>query len=296
MPLGFGWQPDLPDGRDHTYRDRSIRESLGRLQGSPDLPLPDQVDLRGDSEGEYFTEVDDQGPLNASTAFAVLALVEYFQRRVHARTFDASRLFLYQATCHRGSIPGRPLTDSGAPIRGTLKTLMRTGVPTESYWPYQVENFATEPSVFVCAGAQRPVNLCYFRLDEPNTNGARTWATVKSFLAAGFPVVFGFSVPASLTREANIPYRPELDGTRGGQTVVAVGYRSDHYGPDQDALLIRSSWGRQWGDNGNGWLPVAFLRNQLARDFWTLFSDDWIRTGELTRPVLGDTFASGSRL
>ncbi|WP_182864689.1 C1 family peptidase [Rhodopirellula sp. JC639] len=296
MPHGFGWQPDLPDGRDYTYRERSIRESLGRLRGAPELPLPDQVDLRGDSEGEYFTEVDDQGPLNASSAFAVLALVEYFQRRIHACTCDASRLFLYQATCHRGATSGRAATDSGAPIRGTLKTLMRTGVPSEARWPYHVENFATEPSVFVSAGAERPANLRYFRLDEPNTSGARTWATVKSFLAAGFPVVFGFSVPASLSRAADIPYRAELDATRGGQAVVAVGYHSDHYGPDQDALLIRSSWGRQWGDNGNGWLPVAFLRHQLARDFWTLLSDDWLRSGELTRPVLSDTFASGSRL
>ena len=109
---------------------------------------------------------------------------------------------------------------------------------------------------------------------------------MKSFLAAGFPVVFGFSVPSSWTLDANIPCRPERDATRGGQTVVAIGYHANRYGPAQDALLIRSAWGRRWGDNGNGWLPVAFIRRQLARDFWTLISADWLDSGELSRPAI----------
>jgi C1A family cysteine protease len=52
--------------------------------------------------------------------------------------------------------------------------------------------------------------------------------------------------------------------------------------------LIRSSWGSRWGDNGNGWLPVAFLRKQLARDCWTLVSEEWLESGELSRPAVID--------
>ncbi|QDV84759.1 C1 family peptidase [Planctomycetes bacterium TBK1r] len=286
VPLGFGWQPDLPDGRDRTYRDCEIMDTLKRLPDPTGAALPDVVDLRRDCGGVYFTDVDDQGPLNASSAFAVLAMVEYFQRRIHARTFDGSKLFLYQATRHRLTASQQPPADAGAEIRGTLKTLMQIGVPVETRWPYQTERFATEPSPFVVADAKRLANVLYLRLDEPNRPGARTWAIVKSFLAAGFPVVFGFSVPSSITFDAHIPYRPERDATRGGQTVVAIGYHANRYGPDQDALLIRSSWGRRWGDNGNGWLPAAFIRRQLARDFWTLISADWLDSGELSRPAV----------
>ncbi len=286
VPLGFGWQPDLPDGRDRTFRDGEIADVLRCLPDPSGAALPGEVDLRRDCGGDYFTDVDDQGPLNASSAFAVLALVEYFERRIHARTFDGSKLFLYQATRHRLSATQQPHADSGADIRGTLKTLLQIGVPAETSWPYQTERFGTDPSPFVFAGAKRIANLWYFRLNEPNHTGDQTWAVVKSFLAAGFPVVFGFSVPSSLTLDANIPCRPERDATRGGQTVVAIGYHANRYGPDQDALLIRSSWGRRWGDNGNGWLPVAFIRQQLARDFWTVMSADWLGSGELSRPAI----------
>lgn len=108
--------------------------------------------------------------------------------------------------------------------------------------------------------------------------------TLKSFLAAGFPVVFGFSVPSSLTAEAEIPYRGELDSIRGGQAVVAVGYERDHLGRGEH-LLIRNSWGSKWGENGNGWLPIAFLLNELSGDFCTLISDSWLDSTELSWPV-----------
>ena len=86
----------------------------------------------------------------------------------------------------------------------------------------------------------------------------------KSFLAGGFPI------PTSVTANANVSNRPDLDSFRGGQAAVAVGYKTNHFGRGQHAILIRSSWGTKWGDNGNGFLPIAFLRSQLARGFWTL--------------------------
>ena len=284
VPQGMGWQPDLPDSRDYSHGHPAVLPSLQKLKRLGPEELPDEVDLRFDSEGEYFTQPLDQGPLNSSTAFAVLSLIEYFERRIHGRTFDGSKLFLYKIT--RNWIAGghRAVGDAGADLRTTLKVLTQFGVPPEEYWPYDINRFDEEPSAFVYRLAKPFPGLRYFRLDRPNTTGEDNWGILKSFLAAGFPVAFGFPVPSSLTSASDIPYRPEFDSPRGGQAAVAVGYKNNHFGRGQDALRIRSSWGSAWGDHGNGWLPIPFISNQLAKDLWTVLTEDWLDSGELSRP------------
>lgn len=284
----MGWQPDLPDARDYTLQHPEVLPLLHKLKRPRHWELPDEVDLRSDTEGEYFTETEDQGPLNSSTAFAVLALIEYFERRLYGHTFEGSKQFLYKVTRNRIA-RGRPAQgDTGADLRSTLKVVTQFGVPPEEFWPYDRVNFDNEPNAFLYGLAKPFSNLRYFRLDGPNATGETTWKIVKSFLSAGFPIAFGFPVPSSLNADSHIPFRPTLDARRGGQVVVAMGYRTDDLGPGKDSLLVRSSWGNQWGDNGNGWLPISYIRNQLAKDFWTLMSEDWLSTGELSRPTVSD--------
>jgi C1A family cysteine protease len=46
------------------------------------------------------------------------------------------------------------------------------------------------------------------------------------------------------------------------------------------ALLIRSSWRTEWEDGGYGWLPEAYVKEQLAVDFWTFVKPEWVESGE----------------
>ena len=166
---------------------------------------------------------------------------------------------------------------------------MTIGVPPADYWPYDANNFDTEPTAFAYRLAKPFDSLRYFRLDSPDTDSANTWHTLQSFLAAGFPVAFGFAVPSSLTAaDTEVPYRPLLDSIRGGQAALAIGYHHHHFGRGRHALLVRTSWGNQWGDNGNAWLPAAYVRERLARDFWTVVSGEWGACGELSRPAIVD--------
>lgn len=284
----MGWIPDLPDARDYTYRHADVLPLLKRLKRASRARLPDETDLRADAEGEYFTPPGDQGTLHCSAAFAVLSLFEYFERRVAGRTFEGSNRFLYKVTRNLLHAGRRVIGDTGADLRTTLKALLTVGVPPEPYFPYDVDKFDDEPSPFLYSLAKTPRGVLYFRIDERGRDGHSVWQGVRSFLAAGFPIAFGLPVPSSLTAAAEIPFRPSLDSIRGGQAVLAVGYRNDHFGHGQHALLIRNSWGSQWGDNGNGWVPAAFVCNQLARNFWTVVSPDWVDSRELSRPRLVD--------
>lgn len=285
IPRGLGWRRDLPDARDYAPDHEQVAALLSALRRAAPRPPPAAVDLRGDNGGEYFTPVDDQGAVDSSPAFAVLGLIEYFERRSMGRTVDASRLFLYQTARE----PARGKRDGGVGLRATLKALVRFGVPPEARWPYEpgrADAWPRDASLF--GYARDYASIRYLRLDRRNCDGARTLSAVKSFLVAGFPVAFGFSVPGSLSLSADIPYRPGFDSVRGGQAVMAIGYDDNRLSSPRGALLVRSSWGEEWGEAGYGWLPYAYVEQQLAADFWTVLKDDWLQSNEYEQPALFD--------
>ncbi len=67
--------------------------------------------------------------------------------------------------------------------------------------------------------------------------------------------------------------------THSGHAVVAVGYDDGKkIGKDKGALLIRKSWGTEWGEKGYGWLPYSYLKSGLADDFWTMVKAEYVET------------------
>jgi C1A family cysteine protease len=90
--------------------------------------------------------------------------------------------------------------------------------------------------------------------------------------------MFGFVVYVPSINQAavtgEIPYPAQGDRDEDGYAVVAVGYddnksivNAELGGVETEgALLIRNSWGTEWGDGGYGWLPYAYVRMGLAID------------------------------
>ena len=276
VPTSFGWQPDLPDFRDFTYDTDEVRKALQDLKTRRGRDgLPGSVDLR-----EFFLEPFDQGTLASSPAHACAALLEYFERRSHGHVLPPSRLFLHRNARHMAMTSNHTVN-----LRATLKVIARCGLPPERYWPYDVNNADLDPNAFLYSFVDRFRELLYVRLGNHNTPCNIILDNVRSSLAAGFPTVFGLAVPSSISRAPEILYRPAFDSIIGGQALVAVGYDDKWLRSTRGALLVLNSWGIDWGDQGYGWLPYAFIEQRLAVDFWTMLRSDWIESGEFFHPM-----------
>jgi C1A family cysteine protease len=216
----------------------------------------------------------------ACSARACASLVGYFERRAHGKREEGSSLFLYKMT---RVLLGRQ-GDTGAPLRATLKALVRFGLPPCRLCPNLVEHFDDDPPAFLFAYARDYQGAVYLRLHDASSSD-QTLAQVKSFLAAGFPAVFGFMVCDTLQADGAIPFPSCFDRPLGGVAAVAVGYDDrQRVSSERGALRVLLPWGDDWGENGYGWLPYRYVFDNLAADFWTLLRPDWLASGEFLNP------------
>lgn len=288
----YGWLPDYPDFRDYTEQTEEIASILKppaqsgkRAVKAKAAALPAAKDLR-----EWCSPVEDQGDLGSCTAHAGVGVIEYYERKVHGRHTDASRLFLYKATRNLMKAKG----DTGAYLRATMGAMVLFGVPPEKYWPYtdNEKEFDREPPAFNYAYAANFQTLKYFRHDPPKTTPDELLKRIQSYLSKGHPAMFGFSVYNSIEQAdqtGRIPYPTAKDKIEGGHAVVAVGYDdkmkiTNQYGKVQTtgALLIRNSWGKSWGEDGYGWLPYEYVKQGLAEDFWSILKKEWVDTEQFS--------------
>jgi C1A family cysteine protease len=301
VTYGMGWRRDYPDFRDyHSKSDvvptrlkaldqRSIKANLEKtgVLKKEEISLPTTVDLR-----KWCSPIEDQMQLGSCTANAGVGIVEYFERRAFGTYIDASRLFLYKVTRNLMGETG----DTGAYLRTTMGALRLFGTPPEEYWPYTDTHpdFDEEPSAFCYAFAENYKAISYYRLDTMGVTPADLLNTIKIWLKAGLPSMFGFTVYSSIAQAdsmgGKIPFPATGERVEGGHAIVAIGYddgmeitnKNSGATKTVGALLIRNSWGTTWGDGGYGWLPYDYVLKGLAVDWWSLIKNDWIDTKNFT--------------
>jgi|ERR1044071_206240 C1A family cysteine protease len=292
--VGTGWLPPTVDPRDFTDEHEEIapiRKALAKKvkngNGSGALAAPPAaVDLR-----QWCSPIENQGSLGSCTANAAMGVVEYFERRSCGKHIDGSRRFVYKTTRNLIGVQG----DTGAWLRNAMGALTLCGVPDERYWPYTDAHpdFDVEPPQFVYAVADNFEALRYFAHDPLGTNVARkdVLASVKKYLGAGVPSMFGFFGYSSFDSgdapgHVPLPTDDELAGDPAwGHAVVAVGYDDKRKIKNTidgktttGALLFRNSWGTSWGDKGYGWMPYNYLLEGIALDFWSLITMEWVNS------------------
>jgi C1A family cysteine protease len=249
---GYGWRPDLPDHRDHLFG----------VEVAP-AKLPLKVDLR---ESGFMPPIYDQGQLGSCTANAAARLVEFDEAKQGlADVSTPSRLFIYY---YERLLEGTVDEDSGAELRDAAKVLAKRGVPDESEWPYDIDRFTIDPPTQIDADAFKRRALVYQRIVPGH-------GRLRSAIASGYPVMFGFSVPESFESGAMASGHDSLlrlpepgEKIIGGHAVCVVGY---DWSKSPRRCLIANSWGADWCRHGYFSMEASwFDHSELASDFWVV--------------------------
>lgn len=252
----YGWKPALPDHRNFKY-------ALMAMQNEAEATLPTKVDLRN-----QFGPVFDQGQLGSCTANAGSSLFEFTLKKQGLTDFVPSRLFIYY---WERALQGTIKQDSGATITDCLKVLAKYGACAELNWPYVVSKFKSKPPKADEAAALKNLAITYQQIDNTDLNA------LKTCLAAGYPIEFGFTVYESfespeVAKTGLAPMPKKSEQILGGHANDIVGYDdSKKIGSETGAFICRNSWAETWGLAGYYYIPYSYLTNKnLASDFWTL--------------------------
>lgn len=191
----------------------------------------------------------DQGTRPTCIAFA-LADVEL---AAAAGQVALSPEYLYQSAARQSPewMPG-----SGVSLRAALAAAS-AGQPVEDDYPYQMiepeSPIPPLPHSFDLYGL--PVR--YYQVDIPH---------VLHSLQSGFAIGFGLHLTRSFYHPHNgvVGFEAEVrPGTLHAVSAVGVGK-----GPgDELYFLVRNSWGKSWGINGNAWLPLAYVQTHTLCTF-----------------------------
>ncbi len=214
--------------------------------------------------------IRDQLSIGSCTAFsaeAPLYVAEVNAGRNPPR--NPSPLFLYY--CER-ALNGQIGQDSGANIADIYKASHQFGVCPEELWPYDVSKYTEKPS----DGAYQAASTETAHIYAPVPLDA---LHIKGCLNHGFPISFGIVVYDSfmadqVAKTGIVPMPGAAENPIGGHAIDIVSYNDGPgiaLGIPATYYKFRNSWSDQWGDEGYGYLPYAYVHApQLSSDGWMI--------------------------
>lgn len=220
----------------------------GLLAAAP--PLPSAIDLR-----ENWWGIGDQGHTGSCVGWATAdsLLRWHLVKATRVQPVDRPSVrFIWMAAKEASDVNSQPTTmieSAGTTLKDALDVARNFGVVLETTLGFDpAALYQGEVETFYALAAQLKINS-YFNLGT----GPDDWRT---WLAQQGPILTRLEVDRTWDQATSTggnldDYQP---GTvRGGHAVSLVGYTPDR-------LIVRNSWGTEWGDGGFAYASTSYAQ------------------------------------
>ncbi len=240
--------PSKATENDWQFNDAVTSGALGLVAA-----IPTSVDLRAP-----WWRINNQESTGSCVGWATAdGVVRYHM--VMARRITTHQLLsprhIWMASKETDEYTARPetfLERAGTSLKAALDVARKQGVALMADLPFHVATnmYLGEENTFYASCAQRRISA-YFNLQKK-------LAQWKEWLASNGPILAALNVDSSwddaASRDGKIDtFHP--DTVRGGHAICIVGYRTD------GRFIARNSWGREWGDQGFGYLHPDYIKS-----------------------------------
>jgi TIR domain/Papain family cysteine protease len=232
------------------HEDYTIDVAVGHGAISPTGPPPDSLDLR-----EPWHSIGNQGRVAAPVGWAIADSVVRWQLvqtgRLGAKELLSSR-FIWMAAKEIDAgrpYPGTFLEDEDVSLKSGLDVARRFGVALETELPWEGGAFGGSPKTLYASASARRINS-YFNLSYQVHDRDRVFTAWRRWISQQGPVVVLLAMDRHLVAGERLQDF-DADSVEGRHAAALLGYGPDHF-------LVRSSWGRQWGDAGYAKLGLDY--------------------------------------
>jgi hypothetical protein len=226
---------------------------------SESWPAPDSLDLR-----EPWHSIGNQGRIAAPVGWAIADSVVRWQLVQTGRLGSKERLsprFIWIAAKEIDSgrpYPGTFLEDQDVSLKSGLDVARRFGIALESELPWEGGPFGGSPETLYATARERRIDS-YFNLGNGVNDAERLFTAWRRWMSQRGPVLVLLGMDRQLVAGERLQHF-DADSVEGRHAAALFGYGPDHF-------LLRSSWGRQWGDDGYAKLGLDYAPAAIIESY-----------------------------